>query len=265
MSEQAVEVERRGPVGWIWMNRPDVHNAFDAALIQQLTDAFIGLGDEEKIRVIVLAARGKSFSAGARIEWMREQGAASRKDNLADARLLAALFLAISESPKPTLARVQGAAIGGGVGLLAACDIAIGATTAIFATSEVRLGIIPAVISPYVVRAIGERQARRLFQTGERIDAAAAQRIGLLHEAVASEELDEQVHAITNALLAGAPLAQKAAKELIEAVLHRPINASLVAHTAERIAELRAQPEAAEGLRAFLEKRPAAWVERVSD
>lgn len=262
MNESALEIERTEGVGWIWLNRPEVHNAFDAALVLELTDAFTALDREQEIRVIVLAARGKSFSAGAQMQWMKQQGAASREENLADAQQLAKLFRTIDQSSKPTVARVQGAALGGGVGLVSACDIAIGASTAIFATTEVRLGLIPAVIGPYVMRAIGERQARRFFQTAERFDAATAQRIGLLHEAVEPERLDERVHAVIEALLAGAPLAQTEAKSLIAAIANRPVDERVIEDTAQRITARRADAEAAEGLSAFLEKRPAAWVPR---
>lgn len=260
MSERAIDIERQGPVAWIWLSRPEVHNAFDATLIERLTAAFVDLGRDADVRVLVLAARGESFSAGAQVQWMKEQGVASKQQNAADARKLARLFESIAASPRPTIARVHGAAFGGGVGLVAACDIAIGSSNAVFATTEVRLGLIPATIGPYVVRAIGERQARRLFQTGERIDAATAQRIGLLHEAVAPEQLDERIGMLIDSLLAGAPLAQREAKELIDAIANRPVTAELMDDAAQRIAERRAQPEAAEGLSAFLEKRPAAWV-----
>jgi methylglutaconyl-CoA hydratase len=264
MSDRAIEVERQGPVTWVWLSRPEVHNAFDAAMIEELTSVYLNLERDAEVRVIVLGARGKSFSAGAQVQWMKEQGTASEEENASDARRLAQLFQTIAESPKPTLARVQGAALGGGVGLVASCDIAIGTTDAFFATSEVRLGLIPATIGPYVIRAIGERQARRLFQTGERIDAATAERIGLLHEAVAPEQLEEHIRVVIDALLAGAPLAQREAKELIEAIANRPITVELMEDTARRIAARRAHPEAAEGLSAFLEKRPAAWAPRSS-
>ncbi len=260
MSENAVQIEQIGKVAWVWLSRPAVHNAFDAALIRELTRVFAELGVDTSVRVIVLAARGRSFSAGADVEWMKLQGAATVEENLADAQQLAKLFQTIAETPKPTLARVQGAAIGGGVGLVSACDIAVGASTAVFATSEVRLGLIPATIAPYVIRAMGERHARRLFLTGERIDARAAERIGLLHEVVPPEHLDDRIRLTIEAILAGAPLAQQSAKALISAVANQPITAALIADTAERIAHRRADPEAAEGLSAFLEKRPAAWV-----
>lgn len=258
-----IEVERQGAIAFVWLARPAVHNAFNASLIAELTNAFQTLGTEPEIRAIVLGGRGKSFSAGADAEWMRQQGAASLEENRADAARLAKLFQTIAECPKPTVARVHGAAIGGGVGLVAACDIALGAHTAVFATSEVRLGLIPATIAPYVLRAIGERQARRLFQTGERISAAAAERIGLLHEVVPMEQMDERLRTLLEDLLRGAPLAQREAKELIAMAAQQPITAELIADTAERIASRRAHVEAAEGLNAFLEKRPAAWVARI--
>ncbi len=263
MSERGIEVERAGGVAWLWMNRPDRHNAFDAALIAELTEAFTTLGSDAEVRVIVLAARGKNFSAGADVHWMKQQGAASMEENTTDARRLAKLFETIAACPKPTIARVQGAALGGGVGLVSACDIALGTSTAVFATTEVRLGLIPATIGPYVMRAIGERQARRWFQTGERLDAARAERIGLLHEVVSPETMDARLQEVIEALLAGAPRAQAAAKELIAAVAQRAITEELLEDTAQRIAVRRADAEAAEGLRAFLEKRPAAWVPRL--
>ncbi len=260
MSERALEIERAGSVAWIWMSRPEVHNAFDAALITELTEAFQALDGDGDVRVIVLAGRGRSFSAGAQVEWMKQQGAASVEENAADARRLAGLFQTISDCSKPTIARVHGAALGGGVGLISACDIVLAASTAVFATTEVRLGLIPATIGPYVMRAIGERQARRYFQTGERFDAKCAERIGLVHEVVEPEQLDRRLHEVTHALLAGAPKAEAEAKALIRAIANRPITPELIDDTAERIARRRADAEAAEGLSAFLEKRSAAWV-----
>jgi methylglutaconyl-CoA hydratase len=262
MSERAIEIEYVGSVAWIWMNRPDVHNAFDESLIEELTGALVNLGDDAEVRVIVLSGRGRSFSAGADVAWMKRQGSASLEDNTADARQLAELFRALAESSKPTVARVHGAAIGGGLGLVAACDIAIGSSAALFATAEVRLGLIPATIAPYVVRAIGERQARCLFQTGERIDASTALRIGLLHAASSPEQLDQRVQATINDLLLGASRAQKSAKDLIDTVANRPITAELIDYTATQIALSRAGAEAVEGVSAFLEKRTASWVTR---
>lgn len=262
MSERGVsiEIEREGPVAFIWLNRPEVHNAFDRDLIDALSTAFRELGADADVRVIVLAGRGRSFSAGADVEWMKQQGLASPEKNNEDAMRLAEMFQAIAVCPKPTVARVHGAAIGGGMGLICACDIAVGSADAIFATSEVRLGLTPATIAPYVVRAMGPRHARRYFQTGERFDPATAQRIGVLHEVVEADALDGRVRKLSEALLAGAPQAQKEAKELVDFVADRSIDTGLMQQTAQKIAARRATDEAAEGLSAFLGKRRAAWV-----
>jgi methylglutaconyl-CoA hydratase len=260
MAEPTVEIEKRGPTAWVWMNRPAVHNALNQEMIRELRAAFRSLGEDATVRVIVLAGRGKSFSAGADAEWMKRQGAAAALDNLESARDLAEMFHAIAVCPKPTIARVNGAAIGGGLGFVSVCDIAIASTAAVFAASEVRLGLIPATIGPYVVQAIGPRCARRLFLTGERVSAAYAEKIGLVHEVVEAEEIDARVDAVIQDLLAGAPGAQRAAKDLIDAVTGRPMAPELMEETAVRIATIRAEPEAHEGLVAFLEKRSASWV-----
>lgn len=267
MSYTTIEIERRATtagtiVAWLWMNRADVHNAFDETLIAELTTALQELESDNRVRVIVLAGRGKSFSAGADLNWMKRQGSASMEDNLADARRLAELFRVLAECAKPTIARVHGAAMGGGMGLAAACDMCVASSNARFATSEVGIGIIPAVISPYVVRAIGERQAYRYFQTAERITADRAREIGLAHEVAELEQLDAQVEAIVTSLLSGGPQAQAAATELIRAVANRPVSAELIDDTAQRIAQLRATPEAQEGLAAFLEKRAPVWIQQ---
>ncbi|HRH13509.1 MAG TPA: enoyl-CoA hydratase/isomerase family protein [Azonexus sp.] len=255
-----LEIELDGPVATIWMNRPDLHNAFDENLIAELTAACRALDDDDDVRVVVLAGRGRSFSAGADLNWMKRAASNGIDDNLDDARALARMLRALAEMRKPTIARVQGAALGGGMGLAAACDIAVASTKAVFATSEVRFGIIPSAISPYVLRAIGARQATRYFQSAERIDAVRAREIGLVHEAVEPEQLDGKVQDIVAALLQGGPLAQAAAKNLIRAVNNQPINNVLVEETAHRIAHLRATPEAREGIAAFLDKRSPAWV-----
>ncbi len=209
---------------------------------------------------MVLAGRGKSFSAGADLNWMRRAADASVEANLADARKLAGMLRALAELTKPTIARVQGAALGGGMGLASACDICVASTAASFATSEVKFGIIPSAISPYVLRAIGARQAGRYFQTAERISAAEAKALGLAHEVVDPEALDAKVAEVVAALLVGGPKSQAAAKDLIRAVADQQVSDAVVEDTARRIAELRATPEAKEGLAAFLDKRPAAWV-----
>lgn len=262
MTLQTLSIEHQGPVAWVWMNRPEVHNAFDETLIAELTASFRTLDADPAVRVIVLAGRGKSFSAGADLNWMKRQGEASLEANLEDARKLAALFRTISTCATPTLARVHGAALGGGMGLASACDICVASTHASFATSEVKFGLIPSAISPYVIRAIGERQAYRYFQTAERISAERAWQLGLAHEVVAPEALDGAVARLVEALLAGGPLSQAAATDLIRAVANRPVDDAVVEDTARRIATLRATPEAREGLASFLEKRPASWTPR---
>jgi len=260
MPFQALEIELTGPVATIWMNRPDLHNAFDELLIAELTAACIALDEDKDVRVVVLAGRGKSFSAGADLNWMKRAANNGLDDNLNDARALARMLRTLAEMKKPTIARVQGAALGGGMGLAAACDIAVAATKAVFATSEVKFGIIPSAISPYVLRAIGARQATRYFQSAERISAERAREIGLVHECVDVEQLDAKVGEISDSLLQGGPLAQAAAKDLIRAVAGQPVNETLVEETAHRIAHLRATPEAREGIAAFLDKRSPAWI-----
>ena len=257
---QTLEIETKGAVATLWMNRPDVHNAFDETLIAELTAACKALDHDPAVRVVVLAGRGKSFSAGADLNWMKRAAANSVDENLDDARALAGMLRTLAEMKKPTIARVQGAALGGGTGLTAACDIAVASTRAVFATSEVRFGIIPSAISPYVLRAIGARQATRYFQSAERIDAARAREIGLVHEVVEPEALDAKVQEIVDALIQGGPLAQAAAKDLIRAVDNQPINHTLVEETAHRIAHLRATPEARDGIAAFLDKRQPGWL-----
>lgn len=257
---ETLEIVRENALATVWMNRPDVHNAFNAQLIADLTDAFAMLAEDARVRVVILGGRGKSFSAGADIHWMRQAGEASVEENFADARRLALMLRAIAELPKPTIARVHGAALGGGMGLACACDICVAAEPAVFATSEVRFGIIPSAISPYVIRAIGERQALRYFQSGERIGAAKAEQLDLVHEVVPADRLDKKIGEIAEALLMGGPQAQAAAKDLVSAVGKRAVSDELVDETARRIAQLRATPEAKEGLGAFLEKRPAAWI-----
>lgn len=260
MSYETLEIAREAGVATIWMNRPDVHNAFNAQLIADLTTACVELDADDAVRAVVLAGRGKSFSAGADLNWMKAAGEASEAENFADAMKLAGMLRTLAEMKKPTIARVHGAALGGGMGLASACDICIAGDKAVFATSEVKFGIIPSAISPYVIRAIGERQAYRYFQTAERINAARAADLGLAHEAVASEELDAKVKEVVEALLQGGPKSQAAAKDLIRAVASRPVSDAVVEDTARRIASLRATPEAKEGLAAFLDKRPAAWI-----
>jgi methylglutaconyl-CoA hydratase len=214
------------------------------------------------VRAIVLAGAGQSFCAGADLNWMKRMAGYSRAQNLADAQSLAEMLSALNEIPKPTIARVHGAAFGGGIGLVACCDIAIGTPDAVFALSEARLGLIPATISPYVVGAIGVRAARRLFLTAERFTAAEAFRMGLLHELAMPNELDARIDEVLGMLLKAGPSAQAECKALLRAVANRPVDAALIAETAERIATVRASAEGKEGVAAFLAKRSAAWVPR---
>jgi methylglutaconyl-CoA hydratase len=257
----SLAVERQGPVARVTMSRPERHNAFDDELVRSLTEALRGLEAEEGVRVVVLSGAGKSFSAGADLGWMKRMAGYSKDENRRDAMALGALMRTLAHLGKPTIARVHGAAYGGGVGLVACCDVAIAAREATFALSEARLGLVPAVISPYVVAAIGERAARRYFLTGERMDAAEAWRLGLVHELAGSAaDLDEKVGSFVAALLQCGPVAQREAKDLIRAVAGRPIHSELIQDTAERIARLRASPEGREGVAAFLEKRRASWL-----
>ena len=254
-------IERQGPVGLVTLNRPERHNAFDDALIRDLTEALRSMEAEDGVRLVVLSGAGKSFSAGADLHWMKRMSGFSKEENQRDAMQLGALMSTLASLRKPTIARVHGAAYGGGVGLVACCDVAVASSAATFSLSEVKLGLIPAVISPYVVSAIGERAARRYFLTGERFDAAEAWRLGLVHDLASDDaDLDEKVGAIVDAMIACGPVAQREAKELIRAVCARPVTSELIQDTAERIARIRSSPEGREGVGAFLEKRRAAWL-----
>jgi methylglutaconyl-CoA hydratase len=257
------DVTVRDAVATVTLNRPEIHNAFDETLIARLTAAFVSLDDNPDVRVVVLAAAGKSFCAGADLNWMQRMAAFGPEENLADAQALAAMLRALYALSKPTIARVAGAAYGGGVGLVAACDIAIAVPEATFALSEAKLGLIPATIGPYVIEAIGARQARRYFLTAERFGALDALRIGLLHEVVAREGIDARIDALIAALEAASPAAQLECKALIRGVAHRPIDEDVIAGTAEHIAAVRASSEGREGVAAFLGKRPPAWVEKM--
>ena len=260
MSE-SLAIERQGPLGLVTMNRPERHNAFDDALIAELTEALRSMEAEDGIRVVVLSGAGKSFSAGADLNWMKRMAGFSMEENRRDAMGLATLMRTLAHLRKPTVARVHGPAYGGGVGLVACCDVAVASQSATFSLSEAKLGLIPAVISPYVVAAIGERAARRYFLTAERFEAGEAWRLGLVHELVgAHESLDDRVGEVVDAMLACGPAAQREAKDLIRAVAGRPVTSELIQDTAERIAKIRSSPEGREGVGAFLEKRRASWV-----
>ena len=263
MGTLSISISQRGAgVAQVTMSRPGVHNAFDESMIAELDAAFSQLGDDDAVRVIVLAADGKHFSAGADLQWMQRASAASRAWNLDDARRFAAMLARIEQCPKPTVARIQGAALGGGVGLACACDMAVAADNASFAVSEVRLGILPAVIGPYLVNAVGKRQARRLALTAARIAAPEALAIGLVQQLVPLDQLDAAVDAVVADLLAGAPLAQREIKRLFAQLAVGPISTELRELTAQTISRVRGGDEAREGFAAFLGKRPAHWMPR---
>ncbi len=255
-----LSIERQDRVATIWMDRPDVFNAFDEQLIADLGAACAELDADASVRVVVLAGRGKHFSAGADLNWMKRASVFTEEENRADARKFAHMLRALSDMSKPTVARVQGAALGGGTGLAAACDMAVASVDAQFATSEVKFGIIPAVISPYVLRAIGPRHALRYFQSGERFSAQRALAMGLVTEVCERDQLDATIVQLVGLLMSGAPLAQQSAKHLIAAVDGCPIDAAISEETAQRIARQRATSEAKDGISAFLEKRTPAWL-----
>jgi len=258
----AVELIREGSVVHLVMNRPDVHNAFDDGLIAALTEALAAVDDDDSVRAVVLTGTGASFSAGADLNWMRGMATASEADNRADSERLAGLMRRLQFLSKPTIARVNGAAFGGGVGLVACCDIAIAADTAKFALSEVKLGLVPAVISPYVVAAIGLRHARRLFLTGEVFDATAALGMNLVHEVVPAGALDTAVAGVIDLIGKGGPVAQREAKQLALAMGGmRPADMEGVdAANAALIARLRVSAEGQDGLSAFLAKSRPSWI-----
>lgn len=246
----------------VTLNRPDVHNAFDDKLIALLTRELDALDRNPTVGVVVLAAAGKSFCAGADLKWMRRMAEYSEAENQADAEALAALMKTLNRLSKPTVAEVQGAAYGGGVGLICCCDIAIASEAAQFSISEVKLGLIPSVISPYVVAVIGERQARRYALGAETFDAIEAKRIGLVHEVTAAEDLQAAVDAMVEALLANGPAAMVETKDQIAGVANRPVDDRLIAAAAARIARIRVSDEGREGVAAFLEKRKPGWARK---
>ena len=256
-----IDVSQRNDVALVALNRPDVHNAFDETMIAELTEALRLLDSTPSARAIVLLGAGKSFCAGADLGWMERMAGYAYEQNIADARSLARLLQTLAGLGKPTIARVHGPAFGGGVGLVACCDIAVATHDATFSLSEAKLGLIPATIGPYVIDAVGPRHARRLMLTADRIDAAEAYRIGLVHDLAASvEELDGVVNEVLGKLLQAGPHAQRAAKALVRAVAHRPIDERVIEDTAERIATIRASDEGREGISAFLQRRSPAWV-----
>jgi methylglutaconyl-CoA hydratase len=264
MNASSIKVERHAAAR-IELNRPELRNAFNETMIQELTDAFSSLGADPGVRVIVLAAAGRAFCAGADLNWMKRMASYSDEDNQRDAAGLARMLEVIYRCDKPVIARINGDCYAGGMGLISACDVAIATHDAHFCLSEVRLGLIPSAISPYVMRAIGPSAARRYFLTAERFDAAEALRIGLIHAALPADELDTCVTALTSQLLGNSPNAMKEAKRLIRDVAFAPLNAALAQDTAHRIASIRASAEGREGVAAFLEKRKPSWASAVPD
>ena len=257
---KSLAVEVRESVALVVLSRPEVHNAFDETMIAELTRALLALDRDDAVRAIVLLGEGRSFCAGADLNWMKKSAGYGHAENLADARSLATMLKTLHRLSKPTIARVHGSTFGGGVGLVACCDIAFAAHDATFSLSEVKLGLIPATIGPYVVEAIGARQARRYFLSAERFTAAEAFRIGLVHELFPVEELDGKINELLGALLVAGPRAQDEAKALIRAIGARPIDDETIDDTAARIARVRGSLEGKEGVAAFLEKRSPAWV-----
>lgn len=255
-----LEILRAGSVAHLMLNRGEVRNAFNETSIAELTAAFQTLGEDSAIRAIVLGAHGVAFCAGADLNWMKRMADFQHDENLADATLLAAMLRTIYLCPKPVVAKVQGDCYAGGMGLVAACDVAIAASSAQFCLSETRLGLIPATIAPYVIKAMGESAARRYFLTAERFDANEAARIGFVQKAVPLDALDASVDAIVMALISASPNAVREAKRLVRDVGGAPIDDALVADTAERIAAIRVSDEGREGIRAFLEKRKPNWL-----
>jgi methylglutaconyl-CoA hydratase len=258
MSRVITEIDSRG-VARVTINNPDKHNAFDDQVISQLTQAFAAISVNPDVRVMVLGSAGKNFSAGADLGWMQQMVNYSYEENLRDANAVALMLQTLNRMPQPTIARVQGAAFGGGVGLISCCDISIATTSANFALSEVKVGLVPATISPYVIAAIGERVARRYFITAETFDGQTARRIGLVNEVTDPEHLDTKVRQIIDTLLANGPIATKAAKQLIFDISGKPINKDIIDHTCKTISAIRVSDEAQEGLSAFLQKRKPHW------
>lgn len=255
-----LELNFGGGVSTVTLNRPEVRNAFNDEVIAELTAVFIELGKREEVRCIVLAANGTAFCAGADLNWMKRMADYTRDENVADAGALAEMLRVVYACPKPTIAKVQGDVYAGGTGLVAACDMAVSVDTAGYCLSEVKLGLIPATISPYVIRAMGARAAHRYFLTAERFDAAQALRIGFVHEVVAAGELDAKVAELAKALVNAGPEAVKLCKRLVQDVAQQEISSSLVRMTVEGIADIRVSPEGREGVQSFLQKRKPNWL-----
>ena len=257
---QAIRISAQGGIATVVLSRPDVRNAFNDEVIAELSQAFIQLGDDPQVRAIVLMAEGPAFCAGADLNWMRRMADYSREENEQDAEKLAFMLRTIYECPKPTIARVQGDVYAGGMGLVACCDMAVSVDTANYCLSEVKLGLIPATIGPYVIRAMGPRASHHYFLTAERFSAAEARRIGFVHEVVPADQLDATVSTWVQALLAASPNAIKECKKLVQYVADRDITRLLIDHTVKAIADIRASDEGKEGVQSFLNKRKPAWM-----
>ena len=257
---QYLSITQTGSVARITLTMPEIRNAFSDEVIQAITEAFADVGTRADVRAVVLAAEGPAFCAGANLNWMRRMADYTREENLADASKLAAMLRTIAECPKPTIARVQGDVYAGGMGLVAACDMAVSVDTAWYCLSEVKIGLAPATISPYVIRAMGARAAQRYFLTAERFTAAEAHRIGFVHEVVTADALDAKVDELLKALTSASPAAVMACKTLVADVVGRDIDEGLIAYTVEAIADIRASAEGREGVQAFLNKRKPAWL-----
>jgi len=260
MTYDTLTIERAGHLATVTLNRPDVRNAFNEATIAEVTQAFGALGADASVRAIVLAANGPAFCAGADLHWMKKMAGYTHAENHADALQLATMLRTISECPQPVVARVQGDCYAGGMGLVAACDIVVAVDEAQFCLSEVKLGLIPATIAPYVIKAMGEQASRRYFLTAERFTAATALHIGFAHEVVAGAALDAKVAEIVQALVNNSPAAVRQAKTLVREVAGRPVDDALVDDTAARIATIRSSEQGREGVASFLEKRKPAWL-----
>lgn len=260
MEFETLKLVIEGNVATVTLNRPEVRNAFNETTIAELTRAFEGLGRSDMVRAIVLAANGPAFCAGADLHWMKKMAGYTHAENQADALQLAQMLRTIYECPKPVVAKVQGDCYAGGMGLVAACDIAVASTGVAFCLSEVKLGLIPATISPYVIKAMGENAARRYFLTAEKFSAQEAHRIGFVHDVVAADALDAHVAGIVKALVTSSPNAVRQAKVLVRDVTGKTVDSALVVDTAERIADIRSSSEGREGVASFLEKRKPSWL-----
>ncbi len=254
-----LDIQINGPVARVFLNRPDLRNAFNSDVIRELTSVFSGLTADDSVRAIVLGGHGKAFCAGGDLNWMRAMADYSWEQNRADAQALADMLWTIYSCPKPVIGRLQGDCYAGGVGLAAVCDVLVAAEGLHFCLSEAKVGLLPGTIGPYVIKALGEQASRRYFITAERFSAAEAHRLGFVQVLCAPEALDAQVDGLVNALLANGPQAVKASKKLVQDMAGLPITDELRANTARRIADIRASDEGKEGVAAFLQKRDASW------